>query len=295
MRALRFVILAIAIAAGVGAVALVQGELQRAREAAENTAAVAPPPPPAPVAPKAEVLVAAREMRMGEILTADDVRWQPWPLEAVSEFYITKDRDEAAMEAMQGVLARQGFVPGEPIVEAKLLRLDNPSIMSAMLREGMRAMSVRVVEETAAGGFILPGDHVDVILTREVVFFDQSGQERVAKTTNTLLRAVRVLAIGQTFQDEGDAAALIANTATLEVTPEQAEILSLAEQSGQMSLALRGVSELFGEEGEEPIEPEPETAYDLRALTDEQEIKEQAELSEVTVIRGHTKQLAIVD
>ncbi|MGD1869749.1 MAG: Flp pilus assembly protein CpaB [Neomegalonema sp.] len=292
---MRYVILAVAIDAGVGAVALVQGELQRAREAAEQNIAVAPPPPPAPVAPKAEVLVASRDMRRGETVGENDLRWQPWPLEAVSEFYITREQDETAVENMMGVIVRSDFVPGEPITESKLLRLDNPSIMAAMLREGMRALSVRIVEETAAGGFILPGDYVDVILTREVVFLDGDGSETEAKTTNTLMRSVRVLAIGQTFSDDGETAAVIANSATLEVTPEQAEILSLAEQSGQLNLALRGVAELFGEGGETPIEPEPETAYDLRALSDEEGIKEQAELSEVVVIRGHTKQLAIVD
>lgn len=295
MRALRFIILGVAIIAGVGAVALVQGELQRAREAAEQTTVVAPPPPPAPVAPKAEVLVASRELRMGETLNPSDLRWQPWPLEAVSEFYVTKDRDPEALDNTQGVVVRRDFVTGEPITEAKLLRLDNPSIMAAMLREGMRAMAVRIVEETAAGGFILPGDYVDVILTREVKFIDANGEEQSAKTTNTLMRSVRVMAIGQTFQDDGDSAAVIANTATLEVTPEQAEILSLAEQSGQLNLSLRGVAELFSEEGEKPIEPEPETAFDLRALTDEEGAKEQSELSDLVVIRGGTRQRAVVD
>ena len=140
MRVLRFVILAVAIVAGVGAVALVQGELQRAREAAEQNIAVAPPPPPAPVAPKAEVLVASRDMRRGETVGENDLRWQPWPLEAVSELYITREQDETAVENMMGVIVRSDFVPGEPITESKLLRLDIPSIMAAMLREGMRAL-----------------------------------------------------------------------------------------------------------------------------------------------------------
>lgn len=294
MRSLRFVILAVAIAAGAGAVALVQSELNRAQQANTAPQIIAPPPPPPAAAPKVDVLVSTRDLRMGETLRPEDLRWQPWPEESIAEAYITAERDPEAREDIVGVVVRQPFVSGEPIRDEKLLRLDRAGIMSALLREGMRAISVKIGAETTAGGFILPGDYVDVILTRQVRTTNAQGDSVDLNVTRTILKSVRVLAIDQTFADGDGGTSAIGRTATLEVTPDQSEIMALAEEEGQIQLSLRGLAELVSDESDEPIVPVPVTAYDLRTKSDIEDGEAVGAPTIITVIRGTSIQPARV-
>ena len=290
MRGLRFLILALAIGCGVGAVALVQAELERARTAAAPDA-TGPAPVAEPETPKVDVLVANRELRRGEVLQPGDLRWQAWPADAVSEFYVTKETRPDALESDGKQLARTRIVSGEPITDDKLLSRDNPGVLSAMLRPGMRAVAVPISPETGAGGFILPGDYVDVVLTREIEVLERGERPRRKKVANTLLSSVQVLAIDQFFAQGEGGATEVGRTATLEVTPAQAENLALAEQSGQMSLALRGLTELLSASGGNSPEPSPETLFDLRdgQFSDGQEGEENAEGREIIVLRGNNK------
>lgn len=237
MKLSRVAVLGVAAAAGLIAMVL-----------ALNLSAPAPKPAPAP-AKQADtnvekVLVASRDLSMGTSLTAADVTWRAWPKDSVSGQYITGGT-QTSEAGVIGAIARAGFYSGEPISEAKLIHSDR-GFMSAILPEGKRAVAIRIAADTSAGGFILPNDHVDVIMTRRV---DQGGGGSHF-VTETILNNVRVLAIDQTIEKTGkkDGGAggdtVIGQTATLELTPEQAKIITVAQQmSDRLNLALRSVAD----------------------------------------------------
>ena len=196
-------------------------------------------------APKAEteqVLVAAKDINLGTFLTVSHLRWQDWPKSALSGHLITKSSNPDATKKFKGATVRAPFVQGEPIMERKVIRPDQGGFMAAILPQGMRAISVRISVETGAGGFILPNDRVDVLLTRRIRSGGQSSREE--HFSETVLKNVRVLAIDQTFSDNGKGEQVaVGKTATLELKPEQAELLALAEAMGDISLALRSIKE----------------------------------------------------
>ncbi|MEM9725797.1 MAG: Flp pilus assembly protein CpaB [Pseudomonadota bacterium] len=261
MRGLKFIILGAAVLAGVGAVALVQNELQRARDAAGQFQAE-----PAEVE-KTRILVATKDMNRGHPLKPEDLEWREWPLELVTESYINEASRPEAVEQAGNFLVKSAIVAGEPVTEAKLIKINHPGVMSAMVRKGMRAVAIQVSLETGVGGFILPGDFVDVILTRDEDIerrrADGTFREETILITNTLLRTVRVMAIDTIFQTEDEATTATKRTATLEVTPEMAELLALAEKAGRVTLALRSLTELVNDEGEVVEDPQPSMVFDV--------------------------------
>ena len=145
------------------------------------------------------------------------------------------------MRKVTGAIARAPILPGEPVTSHKLIKAGEGGVLAAILPKGMRAISTRIKEETAAGRLILPNDHVDVILTRRMRGND--GQD--AYVSDTLFRNVRVLAIGQQIEtEEGQQVPEGgANTATLELTPDQAETLARANSMGEISLSLRSIAD----------------------------------------------------
>ncbi|MEM5426803.1 Flp pilus assembly protein CpaB, partial [Paraburkholderia ferrariae] len=135
------------------------------------------------------------------------------------------------------------FIIGEPIREQKLVKANGSGFMAAILPSGMRAISTEISPETGAGGFILPNDRVDVILSRRDKNPDQlSGRDIV--TTEILLSNVRVLAIDQAPKEKDGNNSLIGKTVTLELKPEQAETLARARQTGTLALALRSIADV---------------------------------------------------
>jgi pilus assembly protein CpaB len=191
--------------------------------------------------PSSEVLVALKDVQMGDKLEAGHIGWQSWPEKAVTAQMITKASNPDAASNFAQARARAEIFEGEPILEKKLVLPNQNGFMSAILPKGMRAVSVRISEETGAGGFILPNDRVDVILTRKR---DEGG----LTNSETVLTDVRVLAIDQTFrQDEETNQTVVAKrTATLELDPHQAEVVSMIESAGLLSLALRSIAENDG-------------------------------------------------
>ncbi|MFA5955330.1 Flp pilus assembly protein CpaB [Hyphomicrobium sp.] len=190
-----------------------------------------------------EVLVAGTDIPVGEIVTAGSFRWVTWPAKAVSKDYIVKTAGSGAMvEKLAGSVARSPMLAGEPITKPKLIKPGDGGVLAAILPQGMRAISTKIRAETAAGSLILPNDHVDVILIRRLR--DRSGQDQ--NVVDTLFRNVRVMAIGQQIQTkEGKKSADgSANTATLELTPRQAEMMALANSMGDITLSLRSVADL---------------------------------------------------
>lgn len=202
--------------------------------------------PPRVVAHKAEpqmkldqVLVATQNIGVGQDV-GSHMRWQEWPAEAVSAGFILRSKQPDAIASLRGSTARFAMLAGEPIRREKLIG-PGQSFMASILPKGMRAVATQISADTSAGGFILPNDHVDVIMTRRVPNASKSGGP--SYDTETILKNVRVLAIDQTIQeDEKGRKVVVGKTATLELTPEQAEIITVAQQmADRLTLALRSV------------------------------------------------------
>lgn len=187
-----------------------------------------------------EVLVARTDIGIGQIATQANFRWQSWPNEAVSENFITRNRGND--QDLAGSIVRSPILAGEPITTQKLVKSGQGGVLAAILPQGMRAVSTRIKEETAAGRMILPNDRVDVILIRRL---QQKGGSGESFVSDTLYRNVRVLAIGQQLEvKDGKKIESGANTATLELLPQQAEQLALANSMGEISLTLRSLADL---------------------------------------------------
>jgi pilus assembly protein CpaB len=178
-----------------------------------------------------EVLVAAADLEQGAALTVEQLRWQKWPADAVGPSYISRSAMPEAVEEFTGSVVRQAILDGEPILEAKLS--GSAGYLASLLKPGKRAVAVRVSAESSAGGFVLPNDHVDVLHT------SGGGGGR----SHTILTNIRVLAIDQTAVDSGTGNPAVGKTATLEVDPAQVEVISGAQTSGLLSLALRATAD----------------------------------------------------
>jgi pilus assembly protein CpaB len=214
--------------------------------------------PPAPREPGIEakadtvqILVANKDLPMGSKIAADGLQWQDWPRTAASANFIVRADNPDGMTKVVGALARSTFYAGEPISEQKLIRTDR-GFMSAILPAGMRAVATKIAADTSAGGFILPNDRVDVIMTHQTAGTpDRSGAAPTQFPTETILHNVRVLAIDQTIEDKDGQKVVVGQTATLELAPRQAEILSVAqEMSPRLTLALRSFQDSVGKPGE---------------------------------------------
>ncbi len=131
---------------------------------------------------------------------------------------------------------------GRPIREPKLVKGKDTSFMAAILPSGMRAVSTEISPETAAGGFILPNDRVDVILSKRENDPDHAASGETAQS-EIILRSIRVLAIDQAPKEKDGQNAVVGKTVTLELRPEQADALARARQSGTLSLALRSIAD----------------------------------------------------
>jgi pilus assembly protein CpaB len=205
----------------------------------------APPPQVSVVQPAmdmVDILVAKSDIQLGSALKPDDLSWQTWPSAAAGPQFIRKSGRPAALEEFKGAIARQPFIAGEPIREQKLIKSDGSGFMSAILTPGMRAISTDISPETGVGGFILPNDRVDVLLTRrDADSQKQSGGDGFV--SETVLRNVRVLAIDQTVEEKNGQKVVVGKTATLELAPRQTETLALSRQRGTLSLALRALAE----------------------------------------------------
>ncbi len=230
MKAPRLVVLLVALAAGGGAAFLVATSDDRKHEL---------PPPPVAQFETVDVLIAKGDIGMGTAVTADDFQWQAWPATTTGGNYILKKDRPNAIEELVGSITRVPFTGGEPIREGKLIKATGSGFMAAIIPSGMRAISTEISPETGAGGFILPNDRVDVILTRRDKNADSRNSEQ--PTSETILTNVRVLAIDQTVEEKGGQRVVVGKTATLELTLRQAETLALSRQLGVLSLALRSL------------------------------------------------------
>jgi pilus assembly protein CpaB len=231
----RIIILLIALAAGIGAAVL----MQRPKQATAPMSEV-----PAPTVP---VLVAAADIPIGNTLAAGDMRWIDWPLASVPAGVVRKDESPQAETELAGQVARYAVLAAEPIRREKLIKTDGTGFLSAVLPSGMRAIAITTDSRGAntAGGFILPNDRVDVVVT--IKSDGQNGGPDVV-LSETILRNVRVLAIGQNIQERNGEKVVVGETATLEVAPGQVETVAQSQRAGTLSLALRSLKDA-GEAG----------------------------------------------
>ncbi len=209
-----------------------------AREQAANLAAsVADTMPGYTVVVAAEqtrVLTAAQRLPAGTLLRPDHLKWQPWPEAGLAPGFV-RDHGQA-LDDWVGAVVRRGMEPGEPLTPERVARPKDAGFLAAVLAADHRAVSVPLDTSAGVSGFVLPGDRVDVIVTYSIS--NESGAERWA--SETVVGDVRVLAVDQRFDDQSSEV-LPAKTATLEVTPKQAEALALMAALGKVALTVRAV------------------------------------------------------
>lgn len=279
MKPARIIVICVAAVAAIGLALVVRamGSPSNSPTAVATAAAV-------PARPMAKVLVAAKDLQPGQRLTEADLAWKDWPVDEVNPAFITDGttplpsaeaagdaapvaRPEGAVASVTraasnlatggakadyvGSVVREPILAGEPIVGRKIVRAGDSGYMAAYLEPGMRAMAIRVTVETAAGGFILPGDRVDVLLTRETTLSNMGAQEgdRSKFASSTVMQNIKVLAIDQSTRAGDDEQAVVGATATLEVGPRDAEALALAKSEGELSLVLRSYADTGGPSG----------------------------------------------
>ena len=280
MKPARIIVICVAAVAAIGLALVVRamGSPSNSPTAVAAAAAV-------PARPMAKVLVAAKDLQPGQRLTESDLAWKDWPVDEVNPAFITDGttplpsagtvegaapaaaRPEGAVASVTraasdiatggakadyiGSVVREPILAGEPIVSRKIVRAGDSGYMAAYLEPGMRAMAIRVTVETAAGGFILPGDRVDVLLTRETNLSNAGAQEgdRSKFASSTVMQNIKVLAIDQSTRAGDDEQAVVGATATLEVGPRDAEALALAKSEGELSLVLRSYADTGGPSG----------------------------------------------
>jgi len=230
MSARQLIVLVVAAIAAIGALLLIRG---MGGNNAETTAAEGEP-----IAGE-QVLVAARDIAQGAALTPSDLAVALFPEGSVSQSFVRLSAQPSAQADFVGGVTRRAFVAGEPITSNYVVQPEGRGFMAAQLEPGYRAVSIEVARETAAGGYIQPNDRVDVIMSHK---FQEGSQERVS--SEIILEDIRVLALGDTTQTQtsGEAPQSIdAAVAVLEMTAEDARTLALADQLGDVTLALRGV------------------------------------------------------
>ncbi|HEX2134646.1 MAG TPA: Flp pilus assembly protein CpaB [Microvirga sp.] len=231
MKVARIAVLGVAIAAGGAAALLMGGGSPPGPQPAESAA---------PAVATAEILVAAADLGLGEAVGETDIRWQPWPTEMVPQGAIRKTDAAGGLDEFVGSTVRMALLAGEPVRREKIIK-GQGGFMSAILPSGMRALAIAIDNRgtTSAGGFILPNDRVDVIQTAQAV----ADGGAATSMSQIILSNIRVLAIGQNIQERNGEKVITGETATLELTPAQAELVVLAQKVGQLSLALRSMAD----------------------------------------------------
>ena len=278
MKPARIAVICIAAVAAIGLALVVRAMGSSGAPVAQATAA------PVETRPMAKILVAARDLEPGQRLTDADLEWKDWPIDEVNPAFITdgsvpipaaEAADAKPAEAVKpdgavaavsrvandlatsggkadyfGSVVREPILAGEPIVNRKIVRAGDSGYMAAYLEPGMRAMAIRVTVETAAGGFILPGDRVDVLLTKQTNLGNIGGGDGSNKFASSIvMQNVKVLAIDQSTRAGEEEQAVVGATATLELRPSDAEALALAKSEGELSLVLRSYADTSGPSG----------------------------------------------
>ncbi len=226
----RMVVLGLAVIAAVAAVLLVRSLMGGGTP---KVAAMTP----SPAIVTSEVLVASQPLQPGQALTPALVHWQTWPRSDVDGAFITHEDTPNLDAALNKMVVRAPIVEGEPISASKIVHGDAAGFLAATLQPGMRAVSISITTESGAGGFVLPNDRVDLLETEQISDTPRRFRAR------TVLTNIRVLAMDQTYKQDKDQKVVMAKTATLELTPDQARIVVKAQAGGPLSLSLRALGD----------------------------------------------------
>jgi pilus assembly protein CpaB len=230
MRIVAFVMLSVAVALGAVTVWAVKSLVETRRPVAVEATASAP-------ATAATIVVATRDLDFGDQLTPEVLREQPWPANSIPEgSFPTVDQ---IFEEGERRVALRAIAANEPLLASRISGFGGRATLSAVVAEGRRAVTIRINDVTGGAGFILPGDYVDVLITRPEKGMTASVENML---TDVLLENVRVLAVDQLAAESRDEP-VVAKAATVEVGPEQAQKLALGGAVGTLSLALRGVTD----------------------------------------------------
>lgn len=193
-----------------------------------------------------QVLVATKALPVGTILTADSLRFQPWPKELVEGAYYLKEGTD--MASLVGTVVRFAIPAGQPLTQGALVKPGDRGFLAAALAPGMRAVTVPVSAQSSVAGFVFPGDRIDLILTQEV---EGGGDGPPLKASETILRNLRVLATDQRTDkksdEQGKTEVVTYSTVTIEATPTIAEQIAVAQTVGSLSLSLRSIADNAGE------------------------------------------------
>ena len=228
MRARTLILFFVALTLAGGTALLVRSYLAQKNGEAEQQALARP------AAPQKFVLVAHGAILRGQILKPQDLSWQVWPEGGIDKNYIQVGTRTA--ESFAGWVARDPFAAGEPISDAKIVSPGSRGFLAAVLRPGMRAISVPVSVTSGISGLVFPGDQVDILITHRT-----GHGESQHEAAETVLQDVRVIGIDQKL-DSKNGEALVAHTATFEVTPKQSEMIAVATEIGKLSLTLRSLA-----------------------------------------------------
>lgn len=246
MSPIRLIILAVAVGAAIVAAILV-------RNVAGNGGM------PEVIERRVEVQVAServlttnRDLVVGELITPEDLEWTDWPEGALNLSFFLESESPSAIQDISGSVVRTPFYENEPILPQKIVQKGETGYMAALLSPGMRAVSVEISAESASGGFILPNDRVDVILSYRAKVQNEKGREETQEVTVTILENVRVLAIDQKFRETDTGESAVGRVATLELDSENSELIALASNMGKLTLALRSLGDAL-ESGDEVI------------------------------------------
>ena len=203
-----------------------------------------------------KILVAARDKQLGQRLSGGDLRWQEWPKSAVFDKAIVREDNESASSRLSGRLVRN-IVTGRPVLKSAVSRKKGDNILATRMKKGERGVAIEVDAASMAGGFVAPGDSVDVLMTYQMRI--RGDNEALFSTlinqyaTETVLEDVKVLATDQEAVKE-DNEASVARTVTLAVKPKQAEALALAMRMGELHLALRPVGDTERRHADKPAD-----------------------------------------
>ena len=197
--------------------------------------------PAVPVGPK--VLVARKDLPVGQIIDAESLTFQPWPKEMVGAAYYTEGAPDADMSKLLGTVVRYPITAGQPLTRGAVVGPNDRGFLAAALGPGMRAVTVPVNQTSGVAGFVFPGDRVDLMLTQEVA---GGGDGPALKVTETVVRNIRVLATDQRTDSKGEDGKTLVKTfsnVTFEATPRIAEKIAVAQSVGSLSLALRSIAD----------------------------------------------------
>ncbi|MFT4095811.1 MAG: Flp pilus assembly protein CpaB [Rhodoblastus sp.] len=256
MKRAQIAVLGVALTAGVAAYLLMPSQQPQQVQVVQQVT---------PVIDNDDVLVASSPLDYGKTLDETMMRWQAWPKSSPIQGVIRKSAQPNAIQDLKGWIVRGNFMAEEPMRKDRLVNGPTAGLMATLVAQGKRAIAINIDASgaTSAGGFVLPNDRVDILRTYRDEEAAKAGSPD-AFVTETLLRNVKVLAIGPNVQTENGKTVIVGSNATLELDPKQTETITLAQRTGQLSLALRSLLDTVADA--KPVEP-VDTKPDDKSLT----------------------------